>query len=388
MSRTNWAGNLAYGADRLLLPNTVEEAQEAVRTAGKLRVVGSRHCFNDIADTTGTHLSLERLRRVVWVDRARGRVTVEGGVRYGDVGPQLHEQGYAPHNLASLPHISIAGACATATHGSGTALGNLATAVAAIEFINAAGDLVTLSRELDRDTFAGAVVGLGALGVVTKLTLDLQPAFNVRQDVYRDLPVTALEAHFDEIMSSGYSVSLFTDWRGDTVEQAWIKSRVDAGSRFEAEHSFFGARPATENMHPLADLDAVNCTEQMGVAGPSYERLPHFRMGFTPAGGEDLQVEYFVPKEHAVAAMKTLHRQGDRLAPRGGPFASAHLKGLVVARRLEEGGHALARSRGLRRDRRHRLRRGAAVDGRTTGELAHLGDGEGLQIERLEGAHG
>jgi xylitol oxidase len=315
MSRTNWAGNLTYGADLLLVPNTVEEAQEAVRAAGKLRVLGSRHCFNDIADTTGTQLSLERLKRVVSVDRARNQVTVEGGIRYGDLGPYLHEQGYALRNLASLPHISIAGACATATHGSGIALGNLATAVAAIEFINAAGDLVTLSREKDRDTFAGAVVSLGALGVITKLTLDLRPAFNMRQDVYRDLPVAELEAHFDEIMSSGYSVSLFTDWRGDTVEQAWIKSVVDAGGSNEARHSFFGARPATENMHPLASLDAVNCTEQMGIAGPSYDRLPHFRMGFTPAGGEDLQVEYFVPREDAVAAMKTLHRQGDRLAP-------------------------------------------------------------------------
>lgn len=315
-SRTNWAGNLTYSADSLLLPNTVEEAQEAVRAAGKLRVLGSRHCFNDIADTTGTHLSLERLKRVVVLDRAKGRVTVEGGIRYGDVSPYLHEQGYALHNLASLPHISIVGACATATHGSGVALGNLATAVAAIEFINAVGDLVTLSREKDLDTFAGAVVSLGALGVVTKLTLDLQPAFDMRQDVYRDLPVAALEAHFDEIMSSGYSVSLFTDWQGDTVEQVWIKNRVDAGGSSEAKHSsFFGARPATVNMHPLADLDAVNCTEQMGVAGPSYDRLPHFRMGFTPASGEELQVEYFIPKEHSAAVMKTLRQRGGRLAP-------------------------------------------------------------------------
>ena len=185
----------------------------------------------------------------------------------------------------------------------------------ALEFINAAGDLVTLSRETDGDTFAGAVVGLGGLGVVTKLTLDLQPAFSVRQDVYRDLPLAALEAHFDEIMASGYSVSLFTDLRGDTVEQVWIKSAVGAGETFAAKPSFFDARPATENMHPLAGLDAVNCTEQMGVAGPWYDRLPHFRMGFTPASGEELQVEYFVPLEHAVAAVKALYRHGDRIAP-------------------------------------------------------------------------
>jgi xylitol oxidase len=314
MPRTNWAGNLAYSADRLLLPDTVAEAQQAVRDAGKVRVVGSRHCFNDIADTTGTHLSLERLNRVLSLERARSQVTIEGGARYGEIGPYLHEQGYALHNTASLPHISVAGACATATHGSG-ALGNLAIAVAAIEFINAAGDLVTLSRETGGDTFNGAVVNLGAIGVLTRLTLDLQPAFSVRQDVFRELPVAALKAHFNEIMTSGYSVSVFTDWQGETAEQVWIKSAVQPGGMFAAKDTLFGAWPATEKIHPIARLDAVNCTEQMGIAGPAYDRLPHFRMGFTPASGEELQVEYFVPADHGVAAIETVHRHGDRLAP-------------------------------------------------------------------------
>ena len=313
--RTNWARNLTYGAARLVVPETVAEAQEAVRAAEKLRVVGSRHCFNDIADTTGTHLSLERLRRAVSLDAARRQVTVEGGIRYGDLGPILHERGYALHNLASLPHISVAGATATATHGSGVTLGNLATAVAGIEFINGAGDLVTLTRDQDGDTFPGAPVSLGALGVITRLTLDIRPAFSVRQDVWLDLPVAALEAHFDEIMASGYSVSLFTDWRGDVVEQVWIKSIVEPGARFEPRSSLFGAKPATRNMHPLAELDAINCTEQMGVVGPSYDRLTHFRMGFTPATGDDLQVEYFIPREHGAASLRAMQEVGERLAP-------------------------------------------------------------------------
>ena len=310
--RTNWAGNLVYGADRFLLPSTVEEAREAVRAADKVGVVGSRHCFNDIADTTGTHISLERLNRVLILDKAKSRVVVEGGIRCGEFGPSLHEQGYALHNTASLPHISIAGACATATHGSGR-LGNLAVAFAGIEFIDGDGDLVTLSREADGDTFAGAVVNLGALGVVTKLTLDLQPAFHLRQDVFRELPLAALEAHFDEIMSSAYSVSVFTAWQADTIEQVWLKSVVEPGSTFLARDSLFGAWPAVKNLHPISGLDAVNCTEQMGVVGPAYDRLPHFRMGFTPASGDELQVEYFVPREYAVAAIRTLRRHRDRL---------------------------------------------------------------------------
>ena len=311
MGLTNWAGNLTYSAATLVAPNTVAEAQEIVRAAGKLRVLGSRHCFNDIADTTGTHLSLENLRRVVSLDKARSQVTVEGGMRYSDLGPDLHQRGYALHNLASLPHISIAGACATATHGSGT-LGSLATAVAAIEFIDARGDLVTLSREKNADTFPGAVVNLGALGVVIRLTLDIQPAFAVRQDLYRDLSLAEVVAHFDEIMASGYSVSLFTDWCGDTVEQVWIKTR---GDTFAATPSFFGGRPATETMHPIAGLDATNCTDQLGVPGPSFDRLPHFKIGSTPAGGAELQVEYFVPRDRAVEAVKVLSGWGDRLAP-------------------------------------------------------------------------
>jgi xylitol oxidase len=212
-----------------------------------------------------------------------------------------------------LPHISIAGACATATHGSG-ALGNLAVAVAGIEFIDGKGDLVTLSREADGDIFAGAVVNLGALGVVTKLTLDLRPAFHVRQDIFRGLPLTALETHFDEIMSSGYSVSIFTAWQSDTLEQVWVKSAVEPGGAFAARDSLFGAVPATRNIHPLEHLDAENCTEQMGVVGPAFDRLPHFRMGFTPASGEELQVEYFVPRRHAVGAIRALRGQGERMA--------------------------------------------------------------------------
>jgi len=315
MPRTNWAGNLAYGANRYLAPRTMAEAQATVREASKVRVVGTRHCFNDIADTTGTQLSLEHFNRVVSLNESARRVTVEGGIRYGELGPWLHQRGYSLRNFASLPHISVAGACATATHGSGIDVGNLATAVAAIEFIDAAGDLVDLSREKNPDTFAGAAVSLGALGVITKMTLDVIPAFNVRQQVYRDLPVAALDEHFEEIMAGGYSVSIFTDWRGDTAAQVWIKSKVEDAAAPEAKASFFGARAADRNMHPLAELDAANCTEQMGLAGPSYDRLPHFRIGSTPAGGDDLQAEYFISREHGPAAVRALYSIGDRLAP-------------------------------------------------------------------------
>ncbi|MEP2118616.1 FAD-binding protein [Bauldia litoralis] len=311
---TNWAGNLTYHANAVQVPATREEAQACVRASERLRVLGSCHCFNDIADTTGTHLSLERFRRVVSLDRAVGQVTVEAGIRYSDLAPYLHEHGFALQNLASLPHITIAGACATATHGSGVGLGNLATQVAAMEFIDASGTFVTLSRTNDPDTFPGAVVNLGALGVVTRLTLDIQPDFNVSQHVFLDLPMNALDAHFDEIMSSGYSVSLFTDWRGDTIDQVWIKSVTGAGPDLLGRKAFHGARPATRNAHP-AGGDPANCTRQLGVPGSSYDRLPHLPIGAIPAPGGDSQAEYFVAREDAVAAGAALRAFGDRMAP-------------------------------------------------------------------------
>jgi xylitol oxidase len=306
----NWAGNIAYRSGRLAAPQSIAEAQEIVRAAPKLRALGSRHCFNDIADTGGVQLSLENFRGIVSIDKDKRRAVIEGGARYSDLCPLLHEQGWALHNLASLPHISVAGACATATHGSG-AVGNLATAVTAIEFIDGRGDLVSLERGRD-EAFEGAVVNLGALGVVTRMTLEIEPAFTVRQDLYQDLSVREVAANFDRVMGAGYSVSLFTDWNGDTVEQIWIKTR---GDKFDRVPAFFGGRPAEKNLHPIGDLDAVHCTDQLGVAGSWYERLPHFKIGSVPASGEELQVEYFVPREHAVAAFEVLAREGERLSP-------------------------------------------------------------------------
>lgn len=322
-SRTNWAGNLAYSTDRLHLPRTVEEAQEIVRRSSHVRPLGSRHCFNTIADSSESQISLRNLNHVVHLDETLKRVTVEAGVRYGDLCPYLHDRGYALHNLASLPHIAIVGACATATHGSGVTSGNLATSVTAMELIKSDGELVTLSRDTEDAGFAGAVVSLGGLGVVTRITLGVEAAFDMTQHVYLDLPLAVVDDHFDEIVSSGYSVSLFTDWQSDAVNQVWIKRKIASvdgspdsmDSPVEAESEFFGARPAETNMHPIPGHATVNCTRQMGVPGPWFERLPHFRMEFTPSSGKELQSEYFVRREHAMDAMRVLRQIGSRLAP-------------------------------------------------------------------------
>ncbi len=312
---TNWAGNFEYSTEKQYSANSLTDIQGFVRTRSNLKVLGTRHCFNKIADSTSEFLSLKAMDHVVALDPDARTVTVESGMTYGQLCPYLDNQGWALHNLASLPHISIAGASSTATHGSGEKNGNLSTAVSALEIVNAAGEVVKLSRSRDGEMFRGAVVGLGALGVITKVTLDTQPRFIMKQYVYENLPFSELRENFDAIESAAYSVSLFTDWQKGRINEVWLKIRMQDKPQFDGPAEFFGAKRATKNLHPIAALSTENCTEQMGVPGPWYERLPHFRMGFTPSAGKELQSEYFVPRENAVDAIFAIERLRDRVGP-------------------------------------------------------------------------
>jgi alditol oxidase len=300
----NWAGTYAYRARALHRPQTLEELQELVSRTPRLRVLGSRHTFNDIADSDEL-VTLDDLPADVVVED--GSVTCGGAVRYGELAEALNAEGLALHNLASLPHISIAGAIATATHGSGERLGNLATAVAALELVTSDGGVATAARG-DED-FDGLVVGLGALGAVTRVTLDVEPAYELTQRVYEGLTWDALVEHLDEITAGGDSVSVFTRW-GDVAGSVWVKSRADA-----PRDDLFGALAAAGERHPIPGLDPVHCTRQQGVPGLWSERLPHFQMGFTPSAGEEIQSEYLVPRGHALSAVEALRRLGDAMRP-------------------------------------------------------------------------
>jgi xylitol oxidase len=311
----NWAGNYVYRAVQIHQPETTEQVQELVCNRPRLKALGTRHSFNNIADSPGDLISLEKFDKILGLDHERRTVTVEAGVRYGQLARWLHEEGYALHNMASLPHISVAGACATATHGSGNRHGNLATAVSGMELVTANGDLVVLSREQDRKEFEGAVVSLGGLGVITKLTLEVSPTFQMQQDVYENLPLSELDEHFDDLTSRTYSVSLFTDWREARFNQVWLKRHAPDGNSIRAAPELFGARLAAKNLHPLLYISAEHCTEQMGVCGPWFERLPHFRMDFTPSSGEELQSEYMIPRQHAFAALQVLNLVREHIAP-------------------------------------------------------------------------
>ena len=311
--RTNWAGNLTYSTDNLHIPKNVEELQEAIKKCKKVRALGTKHCFNAIADSKENQISTEAFNQIIGLDREKNTVAVGAGIKYGEMCKYLDDNGFALHNLASLPHISVAGACATSTHGSGIKNGSLATAVSAIEFVNGKGEVISLSREKDGEEFGAAVVNVGALGIATKITLDVQPTFKMKQVVYQNLPMSALEKNFEAIMSGGYSVSLFTDWRNKNVSEVWVKSKAE--DMKEVAPEFFGAKLATKNLHPIESLDAVNCTDQMGVEGPWYERMPHFKMGFTPSSGKELQSEYFIAFEHAYEGLMAIEKLNEKVSP-------------------------------------------------------------------------
>ncbi|KPV43965.1 FAD-binding protein [Alicyclobacillus ferrooxydans] len=316
----NWAGNLTYSASELYVPESVEDVQDLVARSRRIKVLGTRHSFNRIADSTESFLSLEKLNRVVNLDSTNNTVTVEGGIRYGDLCRYLGANGYALHNLASLPHITVVGACATATHGSGDRNQNLAAAVHSMEIVKGDGEKVSFSRApSDRATedmdIAGAAVGLGGFGVVTRLTLDVIPSFQMSQSVYESLPLAALEDNLEDIFSSAYSVSLFTDWREGVFNQVWLKRKLSDHDSAEMEPAFFGAIRATTQRHPVPGMASENCTEQLGIPGPWYERMPHFRMDFTPSAGDELQSEYFVPREDAYQALCAIHRIRQHISP-------------------------------------------------------------------------
>lgn len=309
---TNWAGNITFQATRVHRPTSLSELQEIVAGAERVRTLGTGHSFNRIADTPADLVSVARLPEAVTVDREHAQATVSAGMRYAQVCSQLDDAGYALHNLGSLPHISVAGACATGTHGSGITNGNLATAVSGIEWVTADGSLATLTR--GDAGFDGAVLSLGMLGVATRMTLDLQPAFTVRQVVYEDLAFARLATDLDEVLGSAYSVSLFTDWTSPSFGQVWLKSRTDT-SEMPTPPRWMDARLADGPRHPVPGMPADHCTEQLGVPGPWYQRLPHFRPELVPSAGEELQTEYLVPRPDALAAVEAVARLSSKIAP-------------------------------------------------------------------------
>jgi alditol oxidase len=312
--RTNWAGNVTFRAHRRGSPRSIAELQEIVAGSEQLRVLGTGHSFNQLADTPGDLVSVAALPPRFDLDPTGSTVTVSAGTTYGGLAQRLHAAGFALESLGSLPHISVGGAIATGTHGSGNTVTGLAAAVTALQRVNSNGELIESRAEADKD-FPGSVVALGALGVVTAVTLRVVPAFEVRQWVYDDLPAAAVWQHAEEIFARAFSVSLFTEWRGDSFRQVWLKQRVLADTDpDQPSRRWLGATLAQGQRHPIAGMPVENCTEQLGSPGPWHARLPHFRSQFTPSSGNELQSEYLLPREHTANALAALNGIRDRIA--------------------------------------------------------------------------
>ncbi len=309
-NRVNWAGNLTYGAAEIVEPASVEELQRLVARSPRVRALGTRHSFNDIADTSGAMISLAGLDPDIRIDPEAMTASVTGGTRFGVLISGLQEQGFALQNTGSLPHISVAGATATGTHGSGDGNGILSTAISAVELVTADGSLVEVDRSSEH--MSALAVGLGAFGIMTRVTVDIQPTYRVRQDVYRYAPWETVLGRLDEVMASAYSVSLLADFASPTVMQVWLKTRLGEGEEPEVAPALFGGTWYDDS----DELEPDNVNQRASVPGPWSERMPHFRLDREPSsGGDELQSEYYVGREHAVQALEVLRTLGTQISP-------------------------------------------------------------------------
>ena len=306
----NWAGNVVFSPERIARPESLEQLQDVVSSSRRVHVLGTGHSFSRVADTDGVLVVLDRMPQTIEVDVAHSTVAVTAQTRWGELAPAVQAHGLALHTMGSLPHISVAGSASTGTHGSGTRSGCLATAVRSLDLVTADGSTTTVSRG-DHD-FPGSVVALGALGVVTSMRLDLVPTYDIEQTVWESLPFDIAVEQLDDVMDCAYSVSMFTTWTSDLVEQVWVKRRTDEP---DADLGWTGGHRADGPRHPVPGAAPDACTTQGGTPGVWYERLPHFRLDFTPSSGDELQTEYMVPRALAAEAIEAVRQIRDVVSP-------------------------------------------------------------------------
>ena len=299
----NWSGNIEYRPAEIARPESISELQKVVADSRKVRAYGSGHSFNTLADTDGTLIAFSEFDKNIEIDSSKMLVRVPAGVRYGEVAPKLHANGFALRNMGSLPHITVVGATSTGTHGSGVGNKNLSGSIAEIELITATGDAITL----DQSELPAARVALGSIGIIHHLTLDIVPTYDVAQTVYFDLPFVQLISNLDAILSAGYSVSVLSMWGDEFVDQVWVKSKIGTNPVL-TQNEWFGAKLATRKSNPIREADSAAATEQFGLPGPWFERLPHFKLDFTPSFGEELQTEYFIDRKDAPAALHAIYK--------------------------------------------------------------------------------
>ena len=318
----NWAGNFAFTATRLHRPTSIGEVQRVVAASQKIRAIGARHSFNGIADSPADQIDLSGIDPDIMIDQQRMTVTVGAGISYGDLSLFLQQQGLALHNLASLPQVTVAGAIATATHGSGDGNKALSSAVAGLELVVSDGSLQRI--EWGDADFEAMVVSLGAFGIVTRVKLAIEPTFDIRQDAFVDMPWDELLAKFDAISSAAYSFSIFTKWSGSTVSRIWLKTRMGAArpSEFDIETlgsnlgSNLGLKPGVPYSVPATVENPLALLNPFGVPGPWSDRLTHTRREIAPVPADQIQSEYLIARPQlgkAVAIIRSMAETVDAL---------------------------------------------------------------------------
>ncbi|MBI1377317.1 MAG: FAD-binding protein [Frankiales bacterium] len=302
MTQWNWAHNHAYAHERWAEPADVDELAGLVTSATRVRAVGSRHSFNELCDSDDLVVDLARLRQPPAVDPERRVVTVSPGVRFGDVARAVAEHGLALRNLGSLPHISVVGATATGTHGSGIANPVLATAVSRVRLVRADGS--TSEHRRGDAGFPATVLSLGAAGIAVDMDLDLVPEFWIRQ-TREPVSLPDLLDDAEHILSEGYSVSIFTRWAATEQSEVLRKTAVDPGSP--------GPLPAASVPSLLlGDGDNLTPTDEPLLW---HDGLPHFRLDHQPSFGAEIQSEWFVPRERTAASLHAVAQLAPELAP-------------------------------------------------------------------------
>ncbi|KAI1700234.1 d-arabinono-1,4-lactone oxidase domain-containing protein [Ditylenchus destructor] len=258
----NWGNNFRFSTQNIQYPTSVEEVQQIVRNANKLRVVGTRHSFSKIADSPNTMLSTLALKNIIGFDPTVPSITVQAGITYTDLNPFLPNYGPNDPELKAI------------------------------------------------------AVGLGAFGVITQVELEVEPTFNLTNYVFVNMPEQDIYDHFDEIENLGYSVQLFTDFSTPGVwDQVWVWVRSDENSNVGNMQNLYGATRTHEQVTAIEALPPTYLMEQ-GKEQPWYYGLVDYHLGLSGFDGAEIQSEYFMPYENAIPAIQAVSNFSDLIAPR------------------------------------------------------------------------
>lgn len=304
----NWSENFTFEATGVERPKTIAQLQDVVAAAPRAKAVGTRHCFTRIADSPGGVLvDTSGLDVGVTVDHDTMTATVPAGWSYSKIVAELEAQGVALPNLASLPHVSIAGATATGTHGSGDTNQVMAACMSGIELVDGEGELRTIDS--GHPDLKALSVGLGAFGIFTTLTVDVEPSYLVQGAYFRETSWQNLLDNLDDVMASAYSVNLHAAYSDTNVRGIWSKYRLEGSEPLDLPDELFGMTRVEGQLTPGKNT-IIN------EPGPWSERLAHFTPESAPsAEGDELQTEYFVDRKHGAAAINALRKMGADLDP-------------------------------------------------------------------------